>query len=195
MEKVNIGNKTLTLENIENKNKIHFFLFDNDKKYEMEEKIENLFELFEEDLLKNINNYEFEIKECSNQKEGSNQNEMELKIKSKKNGKKNALILKCKNKNDTTTGNPAPAINPEPISNGNDLENRIKEIKESYNNTLKEIKEKNKQLMKENEELQKEIDKEKRKNDEILRVYFENREKYENAVKKNSEIAELQSKL
>ena len=186
MEKVNIGNKTLTLENIKNKNEIHFSLSDDNKIYSTEEEIKDLFEFFEDDILKNINNFEFKIKKSSNQ------DSMNLTIKCKENGKTRTLCLNFKN--DSSPEGPAP-VNYDYTPKKNDLEKKIEEIKNNYNDTLKEIKEKNKQLMKENEELQKEIDKEKRKNDEILRVYFENREKYENAVKKNSEIAELQSKL
>ena len=190
MAQVKIGNKILTLEKTENKNEIHFSLSDNNKIYELEEE---LFEFDVDDLLKNTNNFEFKINE------NPEQNEMKLTIKSKKNGKTKTSILNCKNINDSnnnfTTVEPAPVIKSGSTSHENEWEKKIEEIKNNYNNTIKEIKEKNKQLMKENEELQKEIDKEKRKSDEIFRVYIENREKYENAVKKNSEIAELQSKL
>ena len=50
-------------------------------------------------------------------------------------------------------------------------------------------------MSEENNKLKEEIDEEKRKNDEIVRVYLENREKYEEAVKRNSEIRDLDNKL
>ena len=50
-------------------------------------------------------------------------------------------------------------------------------------------------MVKLNEELQKEIDNEKRRNDEIVKIYLENREKYEKAAIRNKDITDLQNKL
>ena len=56
---------------------------------------------------------------------------------------------------------------------------------------MKKVKEEYEILSNKNKELKEKIDKEKRKNDEIVRIYLENRLKYEEALKKHEEIQKL----
>ena len=67
----------------------------------------------------------------------------------------------------------------------------IKKLKEKYSDKIKKVKEEYEILSNKNKELKEKIDKEKRKNDEIVRIYLENRLKYEEALKKHEEIQKL----
>ena len=71
----------------------------------------------------------------------------------------------------------------------NDIE--IKKLKEKYSDKMKKMKEKYEILYNKNKELKEKIDKEMIKNDEIVRVYLENKLKYEDALKKYNEIQKL----
>ena len=70
-------------------------------------------------------------------------------------------------------------------------EDEIIKLKEKYNEKMKQLKKDNEILYIRNKELKEKIDKEKMKNDEILRIHLKNRLKYENALKKNNDIQKL----
>ena len=125
-----------------------------------------------------------------------NDNE-EIKLNYKINGIKNSIILKelkelkersPQGNSDNVDTNAPPFV----IFNFTEEINKLKNL---YDEKINKIKEENEKLIEENNKLKEEIDEEKRKNDEIVRVYFENREKYEETVKRNSEIRDLENKL
>ena len=70
-------------------------------------------------------------------------------------------------------------------------EDVINNLKEKYNEKMKKIKEEYNILYNKNKELKEKIEKEKIKNDEIVRIYLENRIKYEEAIQKDYDIQEL----
>ena len=127
-------------------------------------------------------------------------NDKEIKLSYKINGIKNSIILKelKELKEGPPQGNSDNVDNidtnapPSVIFNFTEEINKLKNL---YDEKINKIKEENEKLIEENNKLKEEIDEEKRKNDEIVRVYLENREKYEEAVKRNSEIRDLDDKL
>ena len=71
------------------------------------------------------------------------------------------------------------------------LEEEINVLKKVYSKNFQDLEKEKEKLIKENNSLRSQLDEEKRKNDEIVRDYFENRQEYENAVSRNSEIKNL----
>ena len=125
------------------------------------------------------------------------ENDKEIVLNYKINGIKNSIILKelkelkekqPQSNSDNVDTNAPPSV----IFNFTEEINKLKNL---YDEKINKIKEENEKLIKENNKLKEEIDEEKRINDEIVRVYLENREKYEEAVKRNSEIRDLDNKL
>ena len=125
-----------------------------------------------------------------------NDNE-EIKLNYKINGIKNSIILKelKELKERSPQGNSDNVDTNAPPSVIFNFTEEINKLKNLYAEKINKIKEENEKLIKENNKLKEEIDEEKRINDEIVRVYLENREKYEEAVKRNSEIRDLDNKL
>lgn len=70
-------------------------------------------------------------------------------------------------------------------------DDKIKKIKEKYYEKIKKAKEMNEKLYNKNKELNEKIEREKRKNDEIIRIYLENRLKYEENLKKYNDCKKL----
>ena len=70
-------------------------------------------------------------------------------------------------------------------------DDKIKKIKEKYYEKIKKAKEMNEKLYNKNKELNEKIEREKRKNDEIIRVFLENRLKYEESLKKYNDCKKL----
>ena len=125
-----------------------------------------------------------------------NDNE-EIKLNYKINGIKNSIILKelKELKERSPQGNSDNVDTNAPPSVIFNFTEEINKLKNLYDEKINKIKKENEKLIEENNKLKEEIDEEKRKNDEIVRVYLENREKYEEAVKRNSEIRDLDNKL
>ena len=71
----------------------------------------------------------------------------------------------------------------------------LAEMKKKYEDKIKEAKAINEEYKKKNIKLKKSIEEEKRKNDEIIRIYLINRQKYEEAVQRNTKIRELEQKI
>ena len=139
----------------------------------------------DKDFLKNKDNYKYEIKKKEN-------NECLLTIYN--NEKNKSLILKY-NTNEGNTEDAPPSSN-----QINEVETKgktdiIEEFLNKYDEEIKQIIKENEELVNENKKLKKEIDEEKRKSDEIVRIFLENREKYEKAVMNNSDIAQIQNTL
>ena len=121
-------------------------------------------------------------------------NDKEILLKYKINGIKNSIILKELNEKQPQ-GNSENVDTKAPPSVIFNFTEEINKLKNLYDEKINEIKKKNEKLIEENNKLKEEIDEEKRINDERVRVYLENREKYEEAVKRNSEIRDLDDKL
>ena len=150
----------------------------------------------DEQFLKNKDNYKYELKIFE-------ENEIKLFI-SKNNIQKVSVSLKFNTpgKENTTDAPPPNKKIEKPTETSipdNDSENemfaKIINLKIKYDEAIKKLKEEKEKLIKDNEQIKKEIDEEKRKNDEIVKVFLENREKYELAVNKNSDISQINSKL
>ena len=191
---------------------------DNNCFYEGTEKLKKfLRDTDDKQFFENKDKYKYELKI------GGNDNEITLFI-SKNNIQKLSVSLKEKitNGKDNTIEKPsannqkekdnkgeAPPVNPEnqkekekpteiptPIfESEKEIFKKIIDLKTKYDEAITKIKKDNEELVKDNEQLKKEIDEEKRRNDEIVKVFLENREKYELAVKKNSDITESQNQL
>ncbi len=94
-------------------------------------------------------------------------------------------IKKSTNK-DYSCVSPAPLVGIDTI---------LAEMKKKYEDKIKEAKAINEEYKTKNIELKKSIEEEKRKNDEIIRIYLINRQKYEEAVQRNTKIRELEQKI
>lgn len=81
-----------------------------------------------------------------------------------------------------------------PLPEINYLE-EIAKLKKEYEEKMKKAKIENEELKKKNKELKEDIEEEKRKNDEIVRIYLNNRQKYEEAVQRNNVIREFEKKI
>ena len=183
----------------ENNKEVIFIYEDNNCTYEGKEKLKYLEGTEDKQFFENKDNYKYDLEK--------KENENEIILFISKNNKKLSVSLK----NTTTPGEddikePAPINNPNeilkpkemPTPNNNFPEEYIAKImglKTKYHEAIKIIKEENEKLIKDNEQLKKKIDEEKRKNDEIVKVFLENRENYELAVKKNSDITKMQNEL
>ena len=175
--------------------------------YEGKEKIKIILnELGDKNFLKNKDFYKYKIYEYKAKKgENKNENENEIILTISKNGEEKASIaLKCNqnekdNKDDTKEAAPINNENVEKTTNtpsaSEEITKKLNDLIFKYDEEIKNIKKENKKLVEENEKLLQEIDEEKRKNDEIVKIFLENREKYELAVKRNSDIQLMQSKL
>ena len=76
-----------------------------------------------------------------------------------------------------------------------DLEKEVKILKKFYNEKVGDLKKENDKLLSENIDLKRQLDAEKKKNDEIVRSYLENRQKYEEGIERNNKIQNLDNKL
>ena len=96
-------------------------------------------------------------------------------------------------------GNNEQEIKLKIISNNNDLEiilkeiilideNKVKELKKKYDEKIKKLKEENEKLKDKNKNLMKKIGDEKIKNDEIVKNYYQNRLKFEEALKTKNKL-------
>ena len=164
----------------------------------------------------NISPEEF-FKVCKNEysyrtEKGENDNEIKLIIENRNTNKKTSLACSLENKDENVYGKTIPNNNNTtkkgyntPNQNNNNCTNkgdnninygnekkdwkeRFEELKSNYANKIKEIKKGNAELVKKFEHLKKEIEDEKLKNDRIVKIYLENREKYESAAKRNKDI-------
>ena len=172
---------------------IELIYIQNKKSYQTKYDLEDLQEYFES---KKVTIQDFiKISKNNNTEVIKSKNEREILLVSNINGQKLTIPLK-ENQNQTQDIYDKPMS---PIENNNNnilnLEEEILKLQKEYDEKITKIKEENEILIKENNELKKSLDEEKRKNDEIVRVYLENREKYEEATKRNKNISELQSKL
>ena len=121
---------------------------------------------------------------------GDNDGEMKLKIVKIKiplsRNTNNPTIIEKKPNKDDSTDSPAPLAGIDTI---------LAEMKKKYEDKIKEAKAINEKYKRKNVELKKKIEEEKRKNDEIIRIYLINRQKYEEAVQRNTKIRELEQKI
>ena len=98
----------------------------------------------------------------------------------------NTTNIKKSTNKDYTADSPAPLAGIDTI---------LAEMKKKYEDKIKEAKAINEKYKQKNIELKKNIEEEKRKNDEIIRIYLINRQKYEEAVQRNTKIRELEQKI